>query len=294
MLSALVAGPLLAGGTNVLTDEKSRVSYALGLYVGHSWQQQGVDVDLDTFTRGVKDLESGGTMLMSPQEMRDTLTAYQKEMTAKQQQMREIEGAKNKAAGEAFLANNKNNSGVVALPDGLQYQVITTGTGAIPTVADTVSVNYSGKLLDGTEFDSSYKRGKPATFPVTVQPVDVGQGVEAAGDAGLVADDEDVPAVVGGEADGVERGLGPGQVAGEPQQGGGQREGAPDAAAGAARATLRAAAHQRHHQGSLTGGDEQGRKNRSHQIRRPAEGAEAAAINCFEHLRGCRVNFSNV
>ncbi len=167
MLSALVAGPLLAGGTNVLTDEKSRVSYALGLYVGHSWQQQGVDVDLDTFTRGVKDLESGGTMLMSPQEMRDTLTAYQKEMTAKQQQMREIEGAKNKAAGEAFLANNKNNSGVVALPDGLQYQVITTGTGAIPTVADTVSVNYSGKLLDGTEFDSSYKRGKPATFPVT-------------------------------------------------------------------------------------------------------------------------------
>jgi FKBP-type peptidyl-prolyl cis-trans isomerase len=81
--------------------------------------------------------------------------------------LHEEQAVKNKAEGEAFLATNKDNPGVVALPDGLQYKVITGGTGAVPTVADTVTVNYSGKLLDGTEFDSSYKRGQPASFPVT-------------------------------------------------------------------------------------------------------------------------------
>ena len=167
MLGVMVAGPVLADSTTVLTDEKSTNSYALGMYVGHSWQQQGVEVDLDAFVRAVKDLQSGGPTLLTPQQMRDTLAAYQKEMTARQQKMRDELGAKGKAEGEAFLATNKNNPGVISLPDGLQYQVITAGTGAVPTVADMVSVNYSGKLLDGTEFDSSYKRGQPLSIQVT-------------------------------------------------------------------------------------------------------------------------------
>ena len=90
--------------------------------------------------------------------------AFQKEFAAKQQKMREELAAKSKAEGEAFLATNKNNPGIVTLPDGLQYKVITNGTGAMPTNTDIVTVNYRGTLLNGTEFDSSYKRGQPATI----------------------------------------------------------------------------------------------------------------------------------
>jgi FKBP-type peptidyl-prolyl cis-trans isomerase FklB len=160
------ATPLFAFDTNVLSDEKAQVSYALGMYVGHSWQQQGIDVDLAIFSRAVADSQPGATALMSPQEMRDTLTTYQKTLGAKQQKLHEEQAVKNKAEGEAFLATNKDNPGVVVLPDGLQYKVITNADGAVPTVADTVTVNYRGSLLDGTEFDSSYKRGQPASFPV--------------------------------------------------------------------------------------------------------------------------------
>jgi FKBP-type peptidyl-prolyl cis-trans isomerase len=99
--------------------------------------------------------------------MQETLTAFQKEFKVKQQKMQAEKAVKNKADGDAFLATNKKNSGVIALPDGLQYTVLTTGTGAIPSATDTVSVNYRGTLLDGTEFDSSYKRGQPAQFPVS-------------------------------------------------------------------------------------------------------------------------------
>ena len=92
--------------------------------------------------------------------------AFQKEFTAKQQKKREELAAKSKAEGEAFLATNKNNPGIVTLPDGLQYKVITNGTGAMPTNTDIVTVNYRGTFIDGKEFDSSYKRGQPAQFPV--------------------------------------------------------------------------------------------------------------------------------
>ena len=93
--------------------------------------------------------------------------AFRKEFAAMQQKKREELAVKDKAEGDAFLATNKNNPGVVTLPDGLQYKVLTNGSGAMPTNTDTVTVNYRGTLLDGTEFDSSYKRGQPAKFPVT-------------------------------------------------------------------------------------------------------------------------------
>jgi FKBP-type peptidyl-prolyl cis-trans isomerase FklB len=95
-----------------------------------------------------------------------TIDAFSKELGAKQQQKQMELAAKNKTEGDAFLAANKNQPGVQTLPDGLQYLVITNGTGEIPTAGDTVTVNYRGTLIDGTEFDSSYKRGQPATFPV--------------------------------------------------------------------------------------------------------------------------------
>ncbi len=159
------AAPLFADGTNVLNDEKARVSYAIGMSMGHNLQRQGVEVDADLVARGVKEVLSGPTLL-TPEQAQETLMTFQREFVAKQQKMREELAARNKAEGEAFLATNQNNPGVVTLPDGLQYKIITDGPGATPGPTDTVTVNYRGTLLDGTEFDSSFKRGQPAKFPV--------------------------------------------------------------------------------------------------------------------------------
>ena len=155
-----------ASSTNMLSNEQARVSYAIGMMLGHTWQQQGVDADPDIVARGIKDVQSNRPTLLSQQEMRDTLNAFQRELIAQQQKKREELAAKNKTEAEAFLATNKDNPGVVTLPDGLQYRVITNGIGAMPTNTDIVTVNYRGTLLDGTEFDSSFKRGRPAQFPV--------------------------------------------------------------------------------------------------------------------------------
>ena len=133
---------------------------------GHDFQAQGFEADLDMVTRGMKDMLSGGPTLLTQQEMHDTLGELQKELAAKQRKLFEETAAKNKTAGEAFLAKNKTEPGVITLPDGLQYKIITNGLGTIPTSNDVVTVNYRGTLIDGTEFDSTIKRGKPAQIPV--------------------------------------------------------------------------------------------------------------------------------
>jgi FKBP-type peptidyl-prolyl cis-trans isomerase FklB len=169
-----LAAPLFADGTNQLADEKSRVSYAIGMMTGHQWKQQDIDFDPDTYARGIKDALTGGTTLLTQEQAQQTIDTFKKEFTAKQQQKRLELTAKNKTDGETFLTTNKINAGIkllsITLPDGktseLQYLVLTNGTGAVPAASDTVSVNYRGTLLDGTEFDSSYKRGQPASFPV--------------------------------------------------------------------------------------------------------------------------------
>jgi FKBP-type peptidyl-prolyl cis-trans isomerase FklB len=166
--------PLFADGTNQLADEKSRVSYALGMLTGHQWKGQDLDFNPDVYAQGIKDSLAGGATLMTQEDAQKTLEAFKKEFTAKQQQKKMELAGKNKADGAAFLATNKLASGIqllsVTLPNGqtseMQYQVLTTGTGAIPQGNDKVTVNYRGTLLDGTEFDSSYKRGQPASFPV--------------------------------------------------------------------------------------------------------------------------------
>jgi FKBP-type peptidyl-prolyl cis-trans isomerase len=158
------AARLFADGTNVLTDEKARASYAIGMTLGHNWQQQGIDVDLDLVLRGLKDTQSGGATLLTPQEMQATLAEFQKNLAAKQQQMQKELAVKNKADGEAFLATNKDQPGVVTLPDGLQYKVITDGSGPMPAATDTVSVDYRGTFINGTEFDGSDRVGHPIQF----------------------------------------------------------------------------------------------------------------------------------
>ena len=167
VVSLGLASTVMADGTNSLTDQKSRVSYAIGLNIGHGFKSQDLDVDPDLVGRAIKDVLTGQPELLTDVEAKQTLTAFQQEFRAAQMKKRAEQGVKNKAAGEAFLATNKLQAGVQTLPDGLQYVVITNGTGATPVAGDTVSVNYRGTLIDGTEFDSSYKRGQPAQFPVT-------------------------------------------------------------------------------------------------------------------------------
>ena len=159
ILSTGIAAPLFADGTNAFNDEKSKVSYAIGMVFGHNLQQQGLEVDPDVVVHGIKDQVAGGTTLLTPQDAQATIAAYQQKARSELTQ-------KYKAEGEAFLATNKNNPGVITLPDGLQYRVITEGTGPQPTSDSTVTVNYRGTFLNGTEFDNSYKRGQPAQFPV--------------------------------------------------------------------------------------------------------------------------------
>jgi FKBP-type peptidyl-prolyl cis-trans isomerase len=166
ILSVGASAPLLAQDTNILSNDKARASYAIGMMLGRNWQQQGLDVDDDLVLRGVKDVTSGGTTLLTPQEVTIVLDKFKQELMVKQQKMREELVVKNRVEGEAFLATNKNNPGVVTLPDGLQYKVLTAGTGATPTAEDTVTVNYRGTFLDGKEFDSSARAGHPIELQV--------------------------------------------------------------------------------------------------------------------------------
>jgi FKBP-type peptidyl-prolyl cis-trans isomerase len=168
MVSLAMVAPVFADGTNAvnLNDEKTKISYAIGLNFGEQMKQGDVDIDDTAFLQGVRDGQNG-TELLDKQQLKQVLTDFGHTMQAKMMKKREEMATKNKAEGEAFLATNKTNPGVITMTNGLQYQVITEGSGPIPAPNDTVKVNYRGTLLDGTEFDSSYKRGQPAQFPVT-------------------------------------------------------------------------------------------------------------------------------
>jgi FKBP-type peptidyl-prolyl cis-trans isomerase FklB len=166
LVSFGLASAVMAEGTNQLADEKSRVSYAIGMMLGNNWKQQGLEVNPDIAASAIKAVQNGGVTLLSQEEAQQTLMEFQKEFRTKQQKKQAELAVKNRADGDAFLAANKNQPGVQSLPNGLQYLVITNGTGPLPTAADTVTVNYRGTLIDDTEFDSSYKRGQPAQFQV--------------------------------------------------------------------------------------------------------------------------------
>ncbi len=154
------------GAPLLLKTQKDKVSYAIGLNIGKSFRKDSVDVNSAIFARGVKDAITGAKPLLTDEELKAVLTELQGELKKRQDDATRLAGETNQKAGEAFLAENKTKEGVVALPSGLQYKIITAGTGPKPAETDSVVCNYRGTLLDGTEFDSSYKRGQPATFPV--------------------------------------------------------------------------------------------------------------------------------
>jgi FKBP-type peptidyl-prolyl cis-trans isomerase FklB len=153
-----------------LTTRKQKFSYALGMDIGNkvgpSLKQQSVDVDPALVSQGMKDAMTGAKTRLTTEEAQAVLKEMQAEVTKQRQEKMQAVSAKNKEEGEAFLAANKSKEGVVTLPSGLQYKILTAGTGPKPTATDTVVCNYKGTLINGTEFDSSFKTGQPATFGV--------------------------------------------------------------------------------------------------------------------------------
>ena len=144
-----------------LKDQKDKVSYSIGMQIGFNLARQKVDINPDVLSAGIKDSLAGKPQL-TPDQVKDVMAQFEKDMEQKQKQL----GEKNKTDGTKFIEENKKKPGVKTTASGLQYKVEKEGTGPQPKATDTVTVNYRGTLIDGTEFDSSYKRGQPATFPV--------------------------------------------------------------------------------------------------------------------------------
>jgi FKBP-type peptidyl-prolyl cis-trans isomerase len=162
----LLPAALFTRQKETLQTQKGKVSYSIGLGFGRNMKQQSIDVSLDLLMRGVKDGLGNGKPALSDSDMQQTMAAWQREMMAKMNEVQKKVGEKNKKEGEAFLAENKKKAGVMTLPSGLQYKILKDGTGKSPKATDTVVAHYRGTLINGKEFDSSYKRGQPLTFPV--------------------------------------------------------------------------------------------------------------------------------
>jgi FKBP-type peptidyl-prolyl cis-trans isomerase FklB len=142
-------------------DQKDKFSYSIGLNIGSNLSKQKIEINPDMVTAGIKDAIAGKPQLTQDQ-IKEVMTTFEKDMEQKQK----AAGEKSAAEGAKFLEENKKKEGVKTTSSGLQYKVIKEGTGPQPKATDIVTVNYRGTLINGTEFDSSYKRGEPATFPL--------------------------------------------------------------------------------------------------------------------------------
>lgn len=163
----LLSGVCSAQGSPELKDPKDRESYSLGYQFGQYLKLQGVDINLDVYTAAIKDALGGKEPLMSKDEIITTIRGVEQRVHETRQKELKEKAARNLQEGKAYLAENQKKKDVKTLPSGLQYKVLSAGSGKTPKVDDTVTVNYKGTLLDGTEFDSSYKRGQPTTIKVT-------------------------------------------------------------------------------------------------------------------------------
>jgi FKBP-type peptidyl-prolyl cis-trans isomerase FklB len=150
-----------------LTTQKDKLSYSIGADIGKRLKADQLEVDPAIVSRGMRDAFSGAKLALTDDQIKATFTQLQGEMQAKRVAEAKAAAEKNKTEGDAYLAANKSKDGVVTLPSGLQYKILMPGSGPKPSANDTVVCNYRGTLVNGTEFDSSYKRGQPATFPVS-------------------------------------------------------------------------------------------------------------------------------
>jgi FKBP-type peptidyl-prolyl cis-trans isomerase FklB len=149
-----------------LTTQKDKFSYALGMKMGANLHKQAVEVDPNVLLRGLKDGLAGGKTQLTDDQATAALQEVTTQLRKQAQEKMQVTGENNKREGAAFLAANKTKEGVITLPSGLQYKVLKQGTGPKPSLSDTVVCNYRGTLINGTEFDSSYKRGQPVSFPI--------------------------------------------------------------------------------------------------------------------------------
>ena len=162
-----LSGAAFAADAPELKSDKEKISYSIGMDIGGNLKRGSVEVDPDVLAKGLKDSYGGGKTLLTEDEARKTIADFQQALRAKQAETMKNLAEKNKVDGEKFLAENAKKEGVKTLQSGLQYKEITRGTGKSPKTTDTVTTHYKGTLIDGTEFDSSYKRGEPASFPVS-------------------------------------------------------------------------------------------------------------------------------
>jgi FKBP-type peptidyl-prolyl cis-trans isomerase FklB len=213
MKLTLMAGLALASASTVFaetkpvapTETKDKVSYSIGADMGSNFKRSGIDVNPDFLAQGIRDALAGKTV-MTDEEMKSTIQTWQGEMQAKMEAKQKEADAGNKEASQKFLDENKKKDGVKTTASGLQYKIIKAGDGPKPAATDTVVVNYRGTLTDGTEFDSSYKRNEPASFPVNavipgwteaLQMMPVHSKWQLAIPANLAYGDEGRPPVIG-------------------------------------------------------------------------------------------------
>ena len=167
VVALAMSSAIVAMDSTPLTTETDKLSYSIGADLGKNFKKQGIEINPAAMTKGLQDGAAGSQLLLSEEQMKEVLNTFQKNLLAKRQAEFTKTADANKAKGEAFLSQNKTKEGVIALASGLQYKIIQAGTGVKPSKDDTVTVDYTGKLIDGQVFDSSEKTGKPATFKVS-------------------------------------------------------------------------------------------------------------------------------
>jgi FKBP-type peptidyl-prolyl cis-trans isomerase FklB len=166
-IMGLAVSTALTAADVTLTTEKDKLSYSIGADLGKNFKTQGIDINPEALAKGMQDGISGSQLILNEQQMKEVLNKFQKDLMAKRTSEFNQKAEENKSKGEKFLAENKGKEGIVVLPSGLQYKVMETGTGVKPAKTDTVTVEYTGRLIDGTVFDSTEKTGKPASFQVS-------------------------------------------------------------------------------------------------------------------------------
>jgi FKBP-type peptidyl-prolyl cis-trans isomerase FklB len=166
LIVTLLAGTSFAGEPLQLKDENDRLNYSYGFHFAETLKREGVKINEDTLMRGIQDALSGVEPQMTQEEMGTTVKEFQKQKQIAKYRERQIKRDLTRKEGEEFLAANGKKPGVVILPSGLQYKVIKEGTGRSPGPSDEVTVNYRGTLINGNEFDSTYRKGKPEIFRV--------------------------------------------------------------------------------------------------------------------------------
>ncbi|MCS7337323.1 MAG: FKBP-type peptidyl-prolyl cis-trans isomerase [Verrucomicrobiae bacterium] len=167
LLTIQAQEPQPPGSGSALTNEAERLSYAIGMRIAEYCKRLEFEPDVQIIARAIRDyLDTNKPPMLSEQEMRNVMMAAERRAGERAEQRRKQQAAENKQKAEAFLAENKTKPGVITTPSGLQYKVLKDGQGPVPGSNDIVQVHYTGRLLDGTEFDSSLKRGQPLTTPV--------------------------------------------------------------------------------------------------------------------------------